>query len=404
MLFTSLRRCRGVASPSLTKPATPSTCAIGRFEVDAGAPSNSAPPSSSVRGTNPPRRTSHDRRSRSRSLHSSSMPTAVRISSDLAPPDSRSLRHGAALRIADHHLHVSPLLPSVASMAENGMDAYCVGQAATCPRHSSDLLSESYAVSAETAPESHLWVSKSRAGSSAVTFGSAVTLNGRCLAACARTFVRVDVGAGVSERRGRRRKKRVDARADTGDEEEHSGLYRPHDDADGSGRFGVAVPEISRINVAALGTTTTTTMTSEGEGDKLASSHPPYGAEVLRVDVGPHHLNHFGHVDHAFLAEAGGGASGPPRPYSSPPDDSEGAGEREDPSRRPPTATTLRVEYAAPGRLGQVLSCRMSDCGRVASIWGRDEDERCDGGGGKCTKGNDALDRIWKIIALAEYS
>jgi len=342
------------------------------------------------------------------------MPTAVRISSDLAPPDSRSLRHGAALRIADHHLHVSPLLPSVASMAENGMDAYCVGQAATCPRHSSDLLSESYAVSAETAPESHLWVSKSRAGSSAVTFGSAVTLNGRCLAACARTFVRVDVGAGGGAGRngegGGGRSASTPAPIPV-TEEEHSGLYRPHDDADGSGRFGVAVPEISRINVAALGTTTTTTMTSEGEGDKLASSHPPYGAEVLRVDVGPHHLNHFGHVDHAFLAEAGahalflgGGASGPPRPYSSPPDDSEGAGEREDPSRRPPTATTLRVEYAAPGRLGQVLSCRMSDCGRVASIWGRDEDERCDGGGGKCTKGNDALDRIWKIIALAEYS
>ena len=195
--------------------------------------------------------------------------STVRISSDLAMGCS-TIRHSAALRILDHHLHTTGLLPRPSA---NGVDIYCVGQAVTTfPKHSL-LLDELHNPLNNTATKSHVWVSRAGQGSS-ITFGGAVTLNDLVLATCSRVFVRVDLESG--------RPMRVT-------EEESSSIFAVDGDCNGMGRFGHSIPRVDKINT--------------GDDMLSGSTRSLAGDEVLTVSVGPQHINHGDHVDHAFLAE-----------------------------------------------------------------------------------------------------
>ncbi|KAL7525318.1 hypothetical protein ACHAWF_001308 [Thalassiosira exigua] len=248
-------------------------------------------------------------------------PATVRISSDLAMGCS-SIRHSAALRVLDHHLHTTGLLPRPSMSA--GVDIYCVGQAVTTfPQQDSLLLDELHHPSNHSAAKSHLWVACAGRGSS-ITFGGSITLNELVLATCSRVFVRIDLETG--------RPMKIT-------EEERSSVFAIDDDADGSKRFGHSIPTVSQL-------------------EDVARSRSLSGDEVLAVTVGPQHINHGDHVDHAFLAETAHHAL------------SLGCPEIALSNSRDSSPSTLLVQYLGPGRLGQELRCHVKD--KIATVWGND--------------------------------
>ena len=251
----------------------------------------------------------------------------MRISSDLAMGCS-SIRHSAALRLLDHHLHTTGLLPRPSQSV--GVDIYCVGQAVTTFPHGSVLLDELHDPANHTAAKSHIWVAKAGQGSS-VTFGGAITLNERVLATCSRVFVRIDLETG--------RPMKIT-------EEERSSTFAVDNDWDGVARFDHAIPTVNQLS---------TRISKDTTNDRSLA-----GEKVLTVAVGPQHINHGDHVDHAFLAETAAHAL------------SLGCSSEANLSVSSPS--TLLIQYLAPGRLGQELCCHVKD--NIASVWGDD------GGGG----------------------
>jgi hypothetical protein len=253
--------------------------------------------------------------------------STVRISSDLAMGCS-SIRHSAALRILDHHLHTTGLLPRPS--ASEGVDIYCVGQAVTTFPHHSVLLDELHNPRNHAATKSHVWVARAGQGSS-ITFGGAVTLNDLVLTTCSRVFVRVDLESG--------RPMRVT-------KEESSSIFAVDSDWNGVGRFGLSIPRVDQINT--------------GHDILSGSARSLAGDEVLCASVGPQHINHGDHVDHAFLAETASHALFLGCPEMS--NLAYGADAE---------SSTLLVQYLAPGRLGQELRCHVKDR-KLASVWGDD--------------------------------
>ena len=252
-------------------------------------------------------------------------PATVRISSDLAMGCS-SIRHSAALRLLDHHLHTTGLLPRPSQSA--GVDIYCAGQAVTTFPHGSVLLDELHDPANHFTAKSHMWVAKAGQGSS-ITFGGAITLNELVLATCSRVFVRIDLETGRSIKIT---------------EEERSSSFVVDNDWDGVTRFCHAIPTVNQLSTRI--------------SKDVASDRSLLGDEVLTVAVGPQHINHGDHVDHAFLAETAAHAL------------SLGCSSEADLSVSSPS--TLLIQYLAPGRLGQELCCHVKD--NIASVWGDDGD------------------------------
>ena len=246
----------------------------------------------------------------------------MRISSDLAMGCS-SIRHSAALRVLDHHLHTTGLLPRPSKSA--GVDIYCVGQAVTTFPHGPVLLDELHDPANHSAAKSHVWVARAGQGSS-ITFGGSITLNEIVLATCSRVFVRIDLETG--------RPMKIT-------EEERSTTFAVDNDWDGVTRFGHVIPTVNQLS---------TRISKDMTRDRSQA-----GEEVLVVTVGPQHINHGDHVDHAFLAETAAHALFLGCPEA-------------DLSVSSPS--TLLVQYMAPGRLGQELRCHVKD--NFATIWGDD--------------------------------
>lgn len=235
-----------------------------------------------------------------------------------------SIRHSSALRVLDHHLHTTGLLPRPPQ--SEGVDIYCVGQAVTTFPHGSVLLDELHDPSNHSAAKSHIWVAKAGQGSS-ITFGGAITLNGLVLATCSRVFVRIDLETG--------RPMKIT-------EEERSSTFVVDDDWDGVTRFDHAIPTVNQLSTRI--------------GKDMTRDRSLAGEEVLAVTVGPQHINHGDHVDHAFLAETAAHAL------------FVGFSEA---NLSVPSPSTLLVQYLAPGRLGQELRCHVKD--NIASVWGDDD-------------------------------
>ena len=269
-------------------------------------------------------------------------PATVRISSDLAMGCS-SIRHSAALRLLDHHLHTTGLLPRPSQ--STGVDIYCVGQAVTTFPHGPVLLDKLHDPANHSAAKSHVWVAKAGQGSS-ITFGGAITLNELVLATCSRVFVRIDLET--------RRPMKIT-------EEERSSTFIVDNDWDGVTRFDHAIPTVNQLSARI--------------SKDMASDRSSAGDEVLVVTVGPQHINHGDHVDHAFLAETAAHALF--------------LAECPEADLSVSSPSTLLVQYVAPGRLGQELRCHVKD--NIASVWGDDGDgggmqllvlaERCIEGG-----------------------
>mmetsp|Transcript_6103 Transcript_6103/g.9349 ORF Transcript_6103/g.9349 Transcript_6103/m.9349 type:complete len:306 (+) Transcript_6103:284-1201(+) len=259
----------------------------------------------------------------------SSSPASVRISSDLAIK-SQCLRHSAALRIVDNHLHTTHLLPRP---HENPMvDIFCVGQTVTTYRDEL-LLDRLHDPQQQSKIQSHVWLAKVGEGAS-LTFGGAVTMADTDipLALCSRVFLRVDAQT--------HRPIRIT-------DSERKSKFVIEKDCDGTERFGRSIPEVSPISWDST------------------TSPAQAGDEMLRVQVGPQHINHGDHVDHAFLADTACHALF----LSNKPKSGMDLLTRANQS-------TLRVQYIAQGYLGETLTCYVKTDvqeGAVSSVWGKDD-------------------------------
>ena len=181
----------------------------------------------------------------------------------------------AALRVVDHHLHASGIIPRVGSSAstntENRLyehDWFCVSQAVTC-YHVDDLLHKSLD---EWTTHSHIWVAS--VGNSSISFGSIITLDDHILASARRVFVRKDLQgetAPFSDHERYRFEKDCSL-----DSEISSYLGDTKQPIPMFGRFGTFLPRyISQRK-----------------------------KRVLKgVTIGPQHVNFGNHADHACLAE-----------------------------------------------------------------------------------------------------
>ena len=143
------------------------------------------------------------------------------------------------------------------------------------------------------------------------------------------------------------------------------------EDREGKMRFAHHIPEINQISVFRDGNNNQ--RVDKQQLEMMA------GKEVLTVQVGPQHMNHGDHVDHAFLADTASHAL-----YLADPSSGTYLLTNADQS-------TLSIQYLAAGYLGQELNCRVTkdmSGNDIASIWGCLNDD----------------ERNMQLIALAKWS
>jgi len=123
-------------------------------------------------------------------------------------------------------------------------------------------------------------------------------------------------------------------------EKERLRTYVVDDDASGEERFNHSIPALTRWDM-------------DQESWRNHSLLPV----LLRVRVGPQHINHFDHCDHAFLAETASHSLSIIASTTQ---------ERVEPS----APSTLCVQYVTPGFLGQEIECRVDGSGGMVTLWG----------------------------------
>jgi len=199
--------------------------------------------------------------------------TSLRISCDIRQRiDKQQLIFpSAALRILDHHLHASGIIPTVSSSADvsgvsNNLssiyehDWFCVSQAVTCMECSSLLHA-----SLQSELTSYVWVES--VGNSSIRFGNVIWMKETIILAKAqRVFVRKQKGGKKS--------------APFSDDE------RDRFHAMDNLMKGFELPEPLFVE------------TSKHHINEDDNSSP-----ILTTQVGPQHVNFGKHADHAFLLE-----------------------------------------------------------------------------------------------------
>lgn len=247
----------------------------------------------------------------------SMVPTTLRVTSDLDTlvsdgGDVSSVHPFAALQIMDHHLHISAIL------GEKGGPYYvhnwlCGSQAVTSFPHAQ--LTE-HIFQQRGVIQSILWVSSIGKGSS-ITFGHALitnsdrnTANKLCLATASRVFVRLNNDSSNAPA--------------PFTEEERNMMNRVHKpDKDIIDLDYYPLPQIHKLETPI----------------SMPEEEP-----ILKVKVGPQHVNFGRHVDHAFLFQTASHALSLITPTSN--------------NLQP---TTVLANYKAPGELNQSLYCYAYD-------------------------------------------
>ena len=188
--------------------------------------------------------------------------TTIRMTGDILQrhDGKQQILPSIALRIADHHLHASGIIPHTNNDSADDRlykhDWFCVSQAVDC--YSVERLVQK---SMDNALSS-LFVMK--VGSSSIQFGNTLTMKDELLATTIRVFCRKDTSTDMLDPFNK--------------EERDSFLeFEPPKD--------IKMPQLERFNTSLPPEITQTT-------------NP-----ILSVKVGPSHINFGNHADHAFLAE-----------------------------------------------------------------------------------------------------
>jgi len=192
--------------------------------------------------------------------------TTIRMTGDILQrrDGKQQILPSIALRIADHHLHASGIIPHTSdSNNDNRLyehDWFCVSQAVDC--YPIDRLVQK---SMDNALSS-LFVMK--VGSSSIQFGNALTMKDELLATTIRVFCRKDTSTD---------------KLDPFSEEERDRFLEFQQPTTSN---DIVMPQLERFDTSLPSEITNTTT-----------------KPILSVKVGPSHINFGNHADHASLAE-----------------------------------------------------------------------------------------------------
>lgn len=269
----------------------------------------------------------------------SMLSTTLRTTSDLDTLGggggvNAAVHHFAALQIMDHHLHVSAILGDGGPNYTHSW--LCASQAVTSFPHP-HLIEQLFQQSGII--QSLLWVSSIGKGSS-ITFGHAIladnspTTNNYCLATASRVFVRLnkDSSNKPAPFTGEERQQMLMV------EKPNNGIIDLEE---------YPLPQIHRLEAP------------------LSTPKEP----ILKVTVGPQHVNFGRHVDHAFLIQTASHALSLASCATTSTSSSTSTDLLEDPTRSNSTTllqpTTILASYKAPGDLNQLLHCFNHDKNKI---------------------------------------
>ena len=224
--------------------------------------------------------------------------TTIRMTGDVLQrrDGKQQILPSIALRIADHHLHASGIIPHTTNDSNNDSrlykhDWFCVSQAVDC------YPVERLVQKSMNDAHSSLFVMK--VGSSSIHFGNTLTMKDELLATTRRVFCRKDTSSDVLD-------------PFTEEERDRFLEFEPPKD--------IKMPQLERFD---------TSLSSE-----ITSTNP-----ILSVKVGPAHINFGNHADHAFMAEVANHAL------------SLGGNEKDK------ECTGLTINYISETHLGDTLDC-----------------------------------------------
>lgn len=237
--------------------------------------------------------------------------TILRATNDIFRKSNREqqLFPAAALRICDHHLHSSGIIPRVPFDPTNGVhriyehDWFCVGQAVQCfaqnPNHSSLL---HRILNGTDDCYCDIWVDSDSIGKSSIHFGGLISVGHDILAVVRRVFVRMAVPSS-------------DNIAETNMSRPRPAPFNDEERKRFSNEFGIEALNISQNYMASdkkklqdlvqVKRPDLTACRLKSRMNELETPLPTekVSSSITRVVVGPQHINFGHHADHAFLAE-----------------------------------------------------------------------------------------------------
>lgn len=229
----------------------------------------------------------------------------------------------AALRICDHHLHSSGIIPR---MYENHDDEaariyehewFCVSQAVQCyplsnslsagnnlsgPSHPSNLLQR--VVSGNDPFFCDVWVDSDSIGRSSIQFGGLVSIGDDILAAVRRVFVRMSLTDSNTEESTKKLKSASFSEKEKQRFRENYGFDALGISENYKASDAKKIQDLVAIKRPDLSSESLKTRIKELESPSFHSSTHGETTILTRVMVGPQHVNFGSHADHAFLAES----------------------------------------------------------------------------------------------------
>ncbi|VEU39914.1 unnamed protein product [Pseudo-nitzschia multistriata] len=234
--------------------------------------------------------------------------TTIRATTDIFHKSNseQQLFPAAALRICDHHLHSSNIIPRVGCHPDDTGTSnniyehawFCVSQAVQCynaqTRTTPPLLNR--VLNGDDECHCDVWVDKDSIGKSSIQFGGAISIGRDVLAVVRRVFVRMADPVGGAEEQELKS-------APFSDTEKQAFVSRFGFEALDIGENyessdAKKIKDLIEVKRPDLQSTRLKTIING-----LEASPTPEEASKTRVVVGPQNINFGNHADHAFLAE-----------------------------------------------------------------------------------------------------
>ncbi len=246
--------------------------------------------------------------------------TTIRATTDIfyKPNRQQQIFPAAALRICDHHLHSSGIIPRIYEDSNDEAariyehEWFCVSQAVRCyshsnspsssgPSHPSNLLQR--VVSGSDPFYCDVWVDSDSIGRSSIQFGGLVSIGDDVLATVRRVFVRMSLTDSSAEASTKKLKS-----ASFSDEEKQRfreiyGFDALRINENYKASDAKKLQDLVAINRPDLNSENLKTRMKELESPSFHSPTNEGKNYLTRVMVGPQHVNFGNHADHAFLAE-----------------------------------------------------------------------------------------------------
>lgn len=251
--------------------------------------------------------------------------TTIRATTDILqkPNRQQELFPAAALRICDHHLHSSGIIPHIdyaQDNAENRIyehDWFCVSQAVQCYTDSVSALVDDSSppsfprtllhrvVSGTDQCYCDVWVDTGSIGKSSIQFGGLVSIGHDVLAVVRRVFVRMNTSTleSNSEESGGHLKSAPFSIEEKQRFRESFGFEALGINQNYKASDLKKIQDLVQIKRPDFNSGRLKTIINELESSSLQPSTHQERACITKVTVGPQHINFGNHADHAFLAE-----------------------------------------------------------------------------------------------------